>query len=55
MKQQIIALTRAAIEQGAGPVDRAAAGGVALALLAVIQTSGAGSGIRPRVRSRANA
>ena len=55
VEQHIAALTWPAIEQGAGPVDRAAACGVTFALLAVVQPSCAGSGIRPRIRSRANA
>ena len=55
LKQHILALTRAAIEQRAGPIDRATARSVTLALFAVLQPSGAGPGIRPRVRSRANA
>jgi hypothetical protein len=55
VEQHIFMPTRTAIEQGAGPVDRAAARGVTLALLTVIQPSCAGFGIRPRVRTRANA
>src|SRR5471030_226826 len=42
---------RTPIEQGAGPVDRTLGCGAALALSAIVQPSGAGSGIRPRVRS----
>ena len=55
VEQQILTHAWATIEQGAGPIDRAAAGGMTLALFAVIEPSGAGSGIRPRVRSGANA
>ena len=55
VKQQVVALTRAAIEQCAGPVDRAAAGRMTLTLFAVVQPPGSGSGIRPRVGARANA
>jgi len=55
MKQQIFMPTRATIEQRAGPVDRALRGGSTFALATMLQASGAGFGIRPRVRSRANA
>jgi hypothetical protein len=55
VKQDIVALTRAAVQQGAGPIDRTAARRMTFTLFAVVQPSGAGSGIRPRVRSRANA
>jgi hypothetical protein len=55
MEQHIVALAWSAIEQGAGPIDRSATGRVTLALLAAIEPSCTGSGIRPRVCSRANA
>jgi hypothetical protein len=55
VKQQVVALTRSAIEQGARPVDRSAGGCVTLALFAVVQPPGPGSGIRPRVEAWANA
>ncbi|EXF94067.1 hypothetical protein HK44_003750 [Pseudomonas fluorescens HK44] len=55
MKQQIFALTRAAVEQRARPIDRAVLADSTLALPAVFQPSCAGFGIRPRIRSRANA
>ena len=55
VKQHIVALPGAATQQRAGPIDRAVARGVTLALPAIVQPSGAGPGIRPRVGSRANA
>jgi hypothetical protein len=55
VEQQILTHTWPTIEQGARPIDRTAAGGVTLALLAMIQSPGAGPGIRPRVGSGANA
>jgi len=55
MEQQIFALTRTAVEQRAGPIDRAVLAGLTLTLPAVFQVSCTGFGIRPRVRSRANA
>jgi hypothetical protein len=55
VEQQILMLTRTALEQGARPIDRPATRGVTLALFTIGQPSCAGSGIRPRVRSRANA
>jgi hypothetical protein len=55
VEQQVVALTWPTVQQCAGPVDRTVARGLTFALLAVIEASGAGSGIRPRVRARANA
>jgi hypothetical protein len=55
VEQHIVALTRATVKQGAGPIDRSTPRRVTLALPTVVQPSGTGSGIRPRIRSRANA
>jgi hypothetical protein len=55
LKQQIGAALGAAIEQRARPVHRSAAGPMPLALAAIVELSGAGLGIRPRVGSGANA
>jgi hypothetical protein len=55
VEQQVVALTWPAVQQRTGPIDRPVARGLTFALLAVVEASGAGSGIRPRVRARANA
>jgi hypothetical protein len=55
LKQQIGAALGAAIEQRARPVHRSAAGPMPLALAAIVELSGTGLGIRPRVGPGANA
>ncbi len=55
LEQHILALAWPAVEQRARPIDRAATGRVTFTLFTVIEASCARSGIRPRVRSRANA
>ncbi len=55
LKQQVFTQSWPPVEQRAGPVHRATAGALALALASVVEPSGAGSGIRPRVGSGANA
>lgn len=55
LEQQVGAGPRATVEQSTDPVQRTVAGSMTFALTAMIELPGAGSGIRPRVGSGANA